>query len=67
MKKLLLLLQIIPFFTFAQDKSQMGGFGQMIDAKALAGKKFRIEAAMKVQPIDPNAQATLWVRHSAKE
>ena len=62
MKKLLLLLQIIPFFTFAQDNRQMGGFGQMIDAKALAGKKFRIEAAVKVQPIDPNAQATLWMR-----
>jgi pimeloyl-ACP methyl ester carboxylesterase len=46
----------------AQYPTDWGAFQQVIDAKPLAGKKFRLEAAVKVKLIDTTAEAELWVR-----
>ena len=62
MRKLVLLLQIIPVFALAQSNSEWGAFNQTLSAKNLAGKKFQLEGAVKVELIDPRGQAELWVR-----
>lgn len=57
---------IVLFFCFfsanAQVASDWGAFMRVLPAKNYAGKKFRIEAAVKVKVIDPTADAELWVR-----
>ncbi|MFT3908596.1 MAG: alpha/beta hydrolase [Ferruginibacter sp.] len=54
------------FFSFfiadAQTANDWGTLVRIFNAKKYAGKKFKIEAAIKVQLIDPNADAELWVR-----
>ena len=45
----------------AQPRS-WGAFVQTIDATAFRGKKFKIEAAVKVQPMDSAAGGEIWVR-----
>jgi pimeloyl-ACP methyl ester carboxylesterase len=42
--------------------SDWGAFNQTLDAKVFAGKKFKLQAAVKVQLIDPTSEAEIWVR-----
>lgn len=51
---------LLPFFSNAQSES--GAFNQSVDAAPYLGKKFRIEAAVKVKLIDTTAEAEVWVR-----
>src|SRR5678815_1651848 len=51
---------LLPLFTYAQGES--GAFNQSVDAAPYLGKKFRIEAAVKVKLIDTTAEAEVWVR-----
>ncbi len=46
----------------AQMAQDWGAFNQHLDATAYQGKKFRIEAAVKLTPIDSTAEAEVWVR-----
>ena len=46
----------------AQVPADWGAFMHALPAKEYAGKKFRIEAAVKVQLIDSTADAEIWVR-----
>lgn len=46
----------------AQLPNDWGGFTQRVEARAFAGKKFKLEAAVKVQLIDTIAEAEIWVR-----
>ncbi len=46
--------------TFSQ--SNWGAFNQRIDVKPYRGKKFQLQAAVKVQTIDSTAAASIWVR-----
>lgn len=62
----LISLLLISFFSFlftgAQIAADWGAFMRVLPAKNYVGKKFRIEAAVKVQLIDPTADAEIWVR-----
>jgi pimeloyl-ACP methyl ester carboxylesterase len=60
-KNILLLLLIFPFYATAQQYD-WGALIQKIDVRAFAGKKFKIEAAVKVELIDSTAEAEIWVR-----
>ena len=46
----------------AQMATDWGAFMRVLPAKDYAGKKFRVEAAVKVKLIDPTADAEVWVR-----
>lgn len=46
----------------AQPPADWGAFMHALSAKEYAGKKFRVEAAVKIQVIDPTAEAEIWVR-----
>lgn len=64
MKKSLLslLILLLPTFLFAQMSIDWGAFSQRLDAKTFAGKKFKLQAAVKVELIDSTADAEIWVR-----
>lgn len=64
MKPILLILIIfsIPACLIAQMPNDWGAFSQRLDTKIFAGKKFRLQAAVKVQLIDPTSEAEIWVR-----
>jgi pimeloyl-ACP methyl ester carboxylesterase len=52
-------------FTFTakgQATNDWGAFAQVVNAKAYVGKKFKLEAAVKVQLIDSSAHAEIWFR-----
>jgi len=57
-----LLLLLIPLLASGQNRSEWGAFTFKMDAEPFEGKRFRLEAAVKVHCIDPDAQAHLWVR-----
>ena len=61
-----LCLYLLAFLVFPPDlpaqSPEWGAFVQRIDASAMRGKKFRLQAAVKVQTIDSTAQGHLWVR-----
>lgn len=58
-----LLIFIISFYsTKAQMAKDWGAFMRVFYAKKYEGKKFRVEAAVKVQLIDPTADAEIWAR-----
>jgi pimeloyl-ACP methyl ester carboxylesterase len=57
---LFLLLAIQP--VLAQGPSDWGAFSQRVDVTALQGKKFKVEAAVKMVLIDPTAESEIWVR-----
>lgn len=61
MKYLLLFSFFIPSFLSAQNQD-WGAFNQSIDAKPYAGKKFRLQASVKVEQLDERSQAAVWVR-----
>lgn len=51
------------YATVADAQTQdWGAFVQRMDATAMRGKKFRLQAAVKVMPIDSTAEGELWVR-----
>ena len=64
MKNLFLSLSIFVFPTllFGQMSNDWGAFNQRIDAKSFAGKRFKLQAAVKVQLIDTTSEAEIWVR-----
>lgn len=65
MKKITTYLCPLIFFCCvanAQMANDWGAFYQRIKADSLQGKKFRIEAAVKVTVIDSTADAEVWVR-----
>ena len=51
-----------PTLLFGQMPSDWGAFNQRLAAKAFAGKKFKLQAAVKVQLIDTTSEAEIWVR-----
>jgi hypothetical protein len=50
------------FKCFAQNQKPWGTIVNVVTAKPYAGKKFRIEAAVKVTLIDKDANAEIWAR-----
>ncbi len=62
MKSILILLFLIPTLLNAQSSNNWGAFNQTLDAKPFAGKKFRLEAAVRIKPIDSTSEAEIWVR-----
>ncbi|PSL34968.1 alpha/beta fold hydrolase [Chitinophaga ginsengisoli] len=62
MKLLSCLLFIFPVFLYAQPRNDWSAFSRVIKATDIAGKKFKLEAAVKVQLIDSTAEAELWAR-----
>lgn len=67
MRYLLIAVLLFPVSLFAQAPKDWGAFTQFIDAKSLAGKKFKLQAAVKVQQIDLSAQAAIWARVDKKD
>jgi pimeloyl-ACP methyl ester carboxylesterase len=70
MKTSLFTLSIILLFTITchgQNKREWGAFIQSINAKPFAGKKFKLEAAVKVKLIDSTAEAEIWFRVDRKK
>ena len=63
MKQIFLILTIFlaPSFLLAQA-TDWGAITQSVDAKPYVGKKFKLQAAVKVQLIDTTAEAEIWVR-----
>jgi pimeloyl-ACP methyl ester carboxylesterase len=57
-----LIVILSPTATQAQSEKDWGAFSQAISAKSFLGKKFRLEAAVKVKLIDSTADAEVWVR-----
>jgi pimeloyl-ACP methyl ester carboxylesterase len=55
---IILILQILS----AQIPKDWGAFSQRVDAAPYIGKKFRLEASVKVQVIDSNAEGEIWLR-----
>lgn len=62
MRSLFLAFLLLPPALLAQPSADWGAFTKKIDAKPYAGKKFRLQAAVKVQQMDTSAQAGLWAR-----
>ena len=61
--RLPLLFAFVFYATVVRAQAQdWGAFVQRIDATAMRGKKFRLEAAVKVTTIDSTAEGELWVR-----
>lgn len=59
------LFSVILLSTFtsqAQNTNDWGAFDQVINAKPFSGKKFKLEAAVKVKLIDTAADAEIWFR-----
>ena len=46
----------------AQPQTDWNAFYQKVDISAYRGMKFKLQAAVRVEPIDENAEAELWVR-----
>jgi pimeloyl-ACP methyl ester carboxylesterase len=53
---------LCPLFVSAQNASNWGAINQRFDVKNYLGKKFKLEAAVKVTMIDSAAEAEIWVR-----
>ncbi|HTM91701.1 MAG TPA: hypothetical protein VL095_04745, partial [Flavisolibacter sp.] len=62
MRYLLTAILFLPITFLGQTSKDWGAFTQSIDVKSFAGKKFKLQAAVKVQPIDTSAEAALWAR-----
>ncbi|TCJ18743.1 alpha/beta hydrolase [Flaviaesturariibacter flavus] len=62
MRTLFLILLFASFTAGAQDN--WGAFSQRIDVRTLAGKKFRLESAVRAEPAadEPTAGASMWAR-----
>src|SRR5947208_2974829 len=53
---------LFPKVNFSQVPSNWGAFNQHIDVTNYTGKKFRLEAAVKVKIIDSSAEGEIWAR-----
>lgn len=66
MRKILIILLLLFVCHYAGNSQQQakdwGAFMKKINVREFSGKKFRIEAAVKVTLIDTTADAELWVR-----
>jgi pimeloyl-ACP methyl ester carboxylesterase len=62
MKSLFFICCFAPLSLLAQYATDWGAFTGGIDAKPYAGKKFRLQAAVKVRLIDSTADAEVWCR-----
>ena len=65
MKRILFFIVFLVFiteFTSAQTEKDWGAFNYRVDPSAYLGKKFRLEAAVKVQLIDSTADGEIWIR-----
>ncbi|RPD43810.1 alpha/beta fold hydrolase [Paracnuella aquatica] len=62
MRYLFILLVLFPLTLLAQPAGTWDAIVQRIDAKPFAGKRFKVQAAVKVEQIDPTAAAAIWVR-----
>ncbi|HRX93458.1 MAG TPA: alpha/beta hydrolase [Chitinophagaceae bacterium] len=58
----LILLMSLSFVGRTQPPADWGAFMRSFPAKEYGGKKFRVEAAVKVELIDSSADAEIWVR-----
>ncbi len=62
-KRMILLISIFISTTLlGQMPTDWGAFSQMMKGQPLAGKKFILEAAVRVDRIDSEAHAEIWVR-----
>lgn len=52
----------VPAFSQPSSAGNWGAFNQNIDIKPYRGKKFQLQAAVKVNPIDSAAAGSIWVR-----
>src|SRR5215213_2922137 len=60
MRYSLFIILLLPITLLGQTVlNDRGTFTQRIDAKSLAGKKFKLEAALKMQQIDTTAEASI--------
>lgn len=62
MKLLSCFLLIFPMCIFAQTPNDWDAFARVVKVTDFAGRKFKLEAAVKVQLIDSTAEAELWAR-----
>lgn len=62
MKLLSCLLLIFPLSLHAQWRNDWDAFAREVKVADFTGKKFKLEAAVKVQLIDSTAEAELWAR-----
>lgn len=67
MRYLFTLLLTLPLHLYAQQSTDWSAFFQRIDAKTLAGKRFKLQAAAKVEKMDADAVAGLWARVDKSE
>lgn len=67
MRYFFLAILILPITLLGQMPNDWGAFTQRIDAKPFAGKKFKLQAAVKVHQIDTTAEAALWARVDKKD
>lgn len=56
-----------PAALIAQQHDDWGAFMQRIPVAAYEGKKFRLQAAVRVSPIDSTAEAEIWARVDKKD
>lgn len=62
-KRMILLMPIFIATTmFGQMPTNWGAFNQIMKGQPLAGKKFILEAAVRVERIDSDAHAEIWIR-----
>lgn len=62
MKLLTCLLFICPLSLHAQSRNDWDAFTRQVKVADFTGKKFKLEAAVKVELIDSTAEAELWAR-----
>ena len=56
------LLILCSFSGFCQSSMNTGFLGQYLDVTDLRGMKFKIQAAVRVDALEPSAEAEIWVR-----
>ena len=57
-----LLFVLISFHLLGQQAIDWSAFTQRVDVKIYKGKRFRLQAAVKVHLMDSSAQAAIWAR-----
>lgn len=56
------LLILVSSSVSSQELYNKSVFAQFLDPKALQGAKFKIQAAVRVEALEPSAEAVIWVR-----
>jgi len=62
MYKILAALLVLSLSTHAQEARDWGAFMRIFNVKEYVGKKFKLEAAVKVELMDSTADAEIWAR-----